>query len=336
MAAKKWNSRRSRKLLRMYKSGQHSTGEMAEKLGVSPPTVYDRLRRIGLSTTSLPRRYKAATKFEFSKKEKEKITGWKNQGVYNTEIALKLGKTIGPINRIVQELKLPTSLCKPIAMGTRFGSLTVVEHATPRKTYKGHFESRSKAKCDCGKRVIVFNYALRSGNTKTCGCRISRRNPDSIWVRVRSNITIGARARGHGKMNLSLEQVKYICSKPCFYCGVPKSNQLKGRRGGRSTGKTVLKYTGIDQVAAGRGYSPGNVLPSCLICNRAKLDLTLNEFVRWLALFGRRITPATVCKAAKEMGTQLKLLARQDLQRSGRESAYYRLHAQICSSRTSL
>ena len=308
MPAKKWNPQRSRVLLRMYRSGRYSTGEMADKLRVSPPTVYDRLRRIGLSTHSLPRRYRAALKFEFSKQETEKIIAWKKQGLYNTDVALKLGRTIGPINRIVRELSLPTSLCKPLLIGTRFGSLTVVEAAKPRRTYKGHFESRCKVKCDCGKQVVVFNYALRSGNTKTCGCRISRRNHDAVWVRVRSNVTIGARARGHGTMNLSLQQVKYLCTKPCFYCGVSSSNELKGRRGGRSTGKTVLKYTGIDQVAAGRGYSPGNVLPSCLICNRAKLNLTLKEFLRWLNLFGKSLTARAVHKAARMMGQELRRL----------------------------
>lgn len=298
----------------MYKSGKYSTGEMAERLCVSPPTVYDHLRRLGLSTASLPRRYRAAVKFEFSKGERRNIIGWKNEGLYNTDIALKLRRTIGPINRIVKELKLPTSLCKAIKQGVRFGSLTVVAPAKPKRTYKGHFESRSNVKCDCGNKVIVFNYALRSGNTKTCGCRISRRNPDSIWVRVRSNIIIGARVRGHGKMDLSLEQVKYICSKPCFYCGVARSNELKGRQRGRSTGKTVLKYTGIDQVAAGGGYSPGNVLPACLICNRAKLDLTLNEFLRWLQLFGKNLKVRAVYKAAKAMGMQLNLLSRSRLE----------------------
>lgn len=308
MAAKKWNPQRGRFLLRLYRSGKYSTGEMAEKLGVSPPTIYDRLRRMDLSTRSLPRRYRAGVKVEFSKEETEQIIAWKKQGLYNTDVALKLGRTIGPINRIVRELSLPTSLCKPILTGTRFGSLTVVEPANPSKTYKGHFESRCKVKCDCGKQVVVFNYVLRSGNTSSCGCRINRRNQDAVWVRVRSNITIGARVRGHGQMNLSLQHVKYICAKPCFYCGVSSSNELKGGRGGRSTGKTVLRYTGIDQVAAGRGYSPGNVLPACLICNRAKLNLTLKQFLRWLNLFEKSLTARAVHKAARVMGQELKRL----------------------------
>ena len=106
MAVRKWNRRRNLILLRMYRSGNYSTGEMADESSESPPTVYDRLRRIGLSTRSLPRRYRAAVKFEFSKEETEKIIAWKKQGLYNTDVALKLGRTIGSINRIVRELSL--------------------------------------------------------------------------------------------------------------------------------------------------------------------------------------------------------------------------------------
>jgi hypothetical protein len=312
LAARTWNIQRSRLLLRMYESGRFSTGEIAERLRVSPPTVYDRLRRLGLGTSSLPRRYRAAVKCEFTEDETQKIIGWKKEGLYNTNVALRLGKTIGPINRIVRELELPTSSYKPIPTGTRFGSLTVIDRASSQRTYKGHFESRSWTRCDCGRKVVIFNHALRSGNTKTCGCKILRRNPDAVWVRVRSNITIGARARGHGNVNMSLGQIKAVWSRPCFYCGIPKSNELKGRKRGRSTRATVLRYTGIDQVVPGDGYTLGNVLPCCRTCNRAKSDLSLKLFLSWLRRFGKNLTPRQVLKAAKMLGRELERVERLD------------------------
>jgi transposase len=308
VGSKKWNPQRNRLLLRMYRSRRYSTGEIAERLLVSPPTVYDRLRRLGFSTSSLPRRYRAAAKVKFSEGETQKIIEFKRQGLYNTDVALKLGRTIGPINRIVRELKLPASAYKPIPEGLRFGALTIVGAVRPLRTYKGHLESRSLAKCDCGERVSVFNHALRSGNVKTCGCRITRRNADAVWVRARSNIVIGARARRHGRVNLSLAQVKAISTRSCFYCGSPASNKLKGRKRGRSTRATVLQYTGIDQVVLGRGYNLGNILPCCRICNRAKSDMSLKDFLDWLARFGAAVTANDVVNAAKTLGSQLSRL----------------------------
>ena len=54
---------------------------------------------------------------------------------------------------------------KPMPVGTRFGRL-VVQAELP--TVRGR--SRSRCICDCGKTVDVNNYALRSGNTMSCGC----------------------------------------------------------------------------------------------------------------------------------------------------------------------
>ena len=50
-------------------------------------------------------------------------------------------------------------------VGQRFGRLTVVEF----DSIKDH-KARWKCVCDCGLTVIVRGNALRSGNTKSCGC----------------------------------------------------------------------------------------------------------------------------------------------------------------------
>lgn len=49
--------------------------------------------------------------------------------------------------------------------GQRFGKLTVVVRT-------GSIRNRPAwlCRCDCGKELIVDGYALRSGNTKSCGC----------------------------------------------------------------------------------------------------------------------------------------------------------------------
>jgi len=80
VAKKIWSPARDRRLLRMYESGKFSTSEMAEKLEASIPTVYNHLRRMGLKTTVLPRRHRAAVKFEFSNSEKRQIIELAREG----------------------------------------------------------------------------------------------------------------------------------------------------------------------------------------------------------------------------------------------------------------
>jgi hypothetical protein len=87
---------------------------------------------------------------------------------------------------------------------------------------------------------------------------------------------------------------------PCFYCGSSPSNELMGRRMRVSTGQVVLRYSGIDEVIHGKGHVIGNVLPSCIICNRAKSDASLEEWCRYI-----RMKPAKVIEAARRLGRRL-------------------------------
>jgi hypothetical protein len=52
--------------------------------------------------------------------------------------------------------------------GNRYGRLLVLEKI-PQK--KGEYPVRWRCRCGCGKETIVSGSALRSNNTKSCGCR---------------------------------------------------------------------------------------------------------------------------------------------------------------------
>ena len=55
------------------------------------------------------------------------------------------------------------------AVGDRYGRLIITEKAEPKMS--GEVPRRAWAcACDCGKKVIVLDQALRSGMTKSCGC----------------------------------------------------------------------------------------------------------------------------------------------------------------------
>ena len=52
-----------------------------------------------------------------------------------------------------------------ISAGERFNYLTIIREVSPKN---GHRKVRCL--CDCGKIADIYLSALRSGNTKSCGC----------------------------------------------------------------------------------------------------------------------------------------------------------------------
>lgn len=56
---------------------------------------------------------------------------------------------------------------KPLAIGERFGNLTVISFDHIDK----HRSSCWLCECDCGNQIVISRNKLVSGNTKSCGCR---------------------------------------------------------------------------------------------------------------------------------------------------------------------
>jgi hypothetical protein len=44
----------------------------------------------------------------------------------------------------------------------------------------------------------------------------------------------------------------------------------------------TVTYGGIDRKDNTIGYVVGNVVPCCIVCNRAKMDLPYEAFLAWL------------------------------------------------------
>jgi hypothetical protein len=65
-----------------------------------------------------------------------------------------------------------------IVAGTRFGALTVIIEMDPVLRPEGKGLIRVFAmRCDCGQSRAVSLQNLRSGNTRSCGCKAHRKNP---------------------------------------------------------------------------------------------------------------------------------------------------------------
>jgi hypothetical protein len=162
--------------------------------------------------------------------------------------------------------------------GDVFHSLTVVGFSHQDKRWRRYYLAR----CACGVEKTVQGTALRSGNTKSCGCLIK----DSARARIIPNdhaaITgIVLRYKRHARDRgiewlLSRQEVSEIVRLPCAYCGDRAGNTFRSKSlpGG-------FPHNGIDRVDNSRAYVAGNVAPCCGTCNAAKGTRSVAEFVTW-------------------------------------------------------
>lgn len=82
---------------------------------------------------------------------------------------------------------------------------------------------------------------------------------------------------------LSKEEFQNISSQTCFYCGEFGSTSPTGER-----------YNGIDRIDSSLGYTLDNIVPCCSTCNRMKMDISQDDFLKQVY----KITQYRVSKGA--------------------------------------
>lgn len=160
--------------------------------------------------------------------------------------------------------------------GQKFGRLTVIGRAG--STLGRH--ALWLCKCSCGNSKIIRGSCLRNGSTKSCGClrrEINRLiSGKANMRRTIKNYKKSAERRGI-KWDLTDRQFFDLTNQNCFYCGeIPKNITNFKRSFGSYT------YNGLDRKDNTKGYTIRNTVPCCHTCNRAKSDLTLQEFINWI------------------------------------------------------
>lgn len=86
-------------------------------------------------------------------------------------------------------------------------------------------------------------------------------------------------AKKSGKsFKLTLEDVRSITSKSCFYCGDSPYQISRSAHEKKKDGFSCYTYNGIDRTDNELGYVVGNCVPCCGRCNRMKLAMTTEEF----------------------------------------------------------
>lgn len=168
-------------------------------------------------------------------------------------------------------------------VGNRYTRLLVL-----RATGTSHRTFREwECLCDCGTVCVKTTNALRTQNTKSCGCALS--NPISpkkvklipierlLYNMYCSEYRTNARKRGL-EWSLSREQVQRLSKEDCHYCGSPPSRVFT-----TSKREGSMVVSGIDRVDNDVGYTESNCVAACAPCNRSKMALTADQFRDWMS-----------------------------------------------------
>jgi hypothetical protein len=125
---------------------------------------------------------------------------------------------------------------------------------------------------------------VASGNTKSCGCygKLVRRTRTLLPNNLGVKRMIIKQYKRHAKdrnidYNLSEEKFIELIEQPCYYCGAIKTNIAKTKNF-----KQGYAYTGIDRIDSSKRYSNDNCVPCCKQCNKAKLAMSVDEFLNWV------------------------------------------------------
>jgi hypothetical protein len=97
----------------------------------------------------------------------------------------------------------------------------------------------------------------------------------SSFTRLFGQYVWNAKARAIS-FELTKDQTFCLMKLPCHYCGV-EPYAIAGKMNW-----SQFIYNGLDRVDNTMGYTKENVVPCCEICNRAKKDLTLEQFNAWI------------------------------------------------------
>jgi hypothetical protein len=153
--------------------------------------------------------------------------------------------------------------------GMRFGKVVVVKEYWKRRYGGVCWE----CKCDCGNKSIFPSSDLIRGRIKSCGC-LKKENSEKAWENyLLYHYKYDAKRRNF-KFNLTNEEFLTLIYKNCYYCGNSPSNC-------QTTKTSKKKYNGIDRIDSNKDYSVSNCVPCCIICNRAKGKMSLENFYEW-------------------------------------------------------
>lgn len=150
--------------------------------------------------------------------------------------------------------------------------------------------TRVLCRCLCGSERYVAVNTLVAGTSRSCGCfvadlvraRHSQETLDESKLRRRYRTYIsGARARSIN-FEITYDEYKDLTDGPCHYCGTddnagPNGNEIR---------------MGLDRFDNDVGYTYSNLVRCCHTCNRAKFNMSANEFLSWVSRVHEHSNPS--------------------------------------------
>lgn len=160
--------------------------------------------------------------------------------------------------------------------GKQFGRLTVIGRGQKPIGTK----SRTAfwvCKCVCGKTVNIRASSLTTGVTISCGCynrEVIGKSVVSAATRIYNIYKRMAETRNI-EFYLTKDEFIDLAIGPCYYCGIGPQHKVVRRN-------DEFIYNGIDRVDNLKGYTLGNCVSCCEICNKAKRTMTVDRFRNWV------------------------------------------------------
>ena len=164
-------------------------------------------------------------------------------------------------------------------LGAHHGRLLVVQRVKNSKQGNAMW----LCQCNCGKTTVVQGGHLRSGAVASCGCS-KRESQEQLRLGkgvANFNAVMSGYARNAAnrslEFSLSKEDFYRLTQLRCVYCGREPSqvSRITGTHG-------EFVYNGIDRADNSIGYTTGNAITCCGVCNSAKGARSRTEFLRWI------------------------------------------------------
>ena len=165
--------------------------------------------------------------------------------------------------------------------GKVFGTKKVLRKIKAPDNLKRKEHTFWECLCSCGNLVMATTGKLKASHEKQ-GCRkcafLKYRKAkgecsfNGLYLRYKH----GAQKRSL-VFSLDKEDFRQLTKSNCYYCNIEPLSIHKG-----STAYGEYIYNGIDRLDNDTGYTLDNCVACCFICNRAKGELSVEQFVTWL------------------------------------------------------
>lgn len=133
--------------------------------------------------------------------------------------------------------------------------------------------------CDCGDiTTVTAGNLIRFPGTRSCGCgnKYQKKAPGIAAKReILCRYKVAARDRNF-EWAISDDDFDRLTKQACHYCGCAPATVWTTLS---QNGSFV--YNGLDRVDNSGGYTLSNAVSCCTTCNRAKLMMSVDEFLSW-------------------------------------------------------